>query len=80
MNARVCGACDENSYLGFGMMRWTWLILAHFGSNRRRLRQVIESLNYYQAIRYELIAFCIMPNHVHILFTPLQNEAGIITR
>lgn len=39
-------------------------------------RQVIESLNYYQAIRYELIAFCIMPNHVHILFTPLQNESG----
>ena len=26
---------------------------------------------------YDLISFCIMPNHVHLIITPLEKEGGI---
>ena len=35
---------------------------------------VASSLHHLDGIRYDLIAFCIMPNHVHIVFTPLPKS------
>ncbi len=38
---------------------------------------VIESLHYLNNQRYTLEAFCIMPNHVHVVFTPLAKSDGV---
>ncbi len=35
---------------------------------------VSESLRFRDGKVYELIAFCIMPNHVHVVFTPLKES------
>lgn len=32
---------------------------------------VVDSLRYFDGQRYELVAFCIMSNHVHVVLTPL---------
>ena len=37
---------------------------------------VAESLHYRDGKVYELGAFCIMPNHVHVVYTPLQKADG----
>jgi len=37
---------------------------------------VVESLHFHDGRRYDLAAFCIMPNHVHVLFTPRLDEMG----
>ena len=37
---------------------------------------VMESLRYRDGTAYDLDAFCIMPNHVHLVFTPLQKPDG----
>lgn len=34
----------------------------------------MESLHFRDGKVYELIAYCIMPNHIHIIFTPLQES------
>lgn len=34
-------------------------------------RLVAESMHYFDGKRYELLVYCIMPNHVHVVFTPL---------
>ncbi len=36
-------------------------------------QQVMESLHYRHSRVYTLHAFCVMPNHVHMLFTPLSD-------
>jgi REP element-mobilizing transposase RayT len=33
---------------------------------------VSESIHYRDGKVYDLIAFCIMPNHIHLVFTPLE--------
>jgi putative transposase len=38
---------------------------------------VVDSLHYRHARVYYLDAFCIMPNHAHVVFTPLANENGV---
>lgn len=38
---------------------------------------VAESLKYRDGKVYKLIAFCIMSNHVHVVFTPLLNEHSL---
>ncbi len=35
---------------------------------------VSNSLHHYDGKRYDLIAFCVMPNHVHTVFTPLPKS------
>jgi len=35
-----------------------------------------ESLHYWDGRRYDLIAFCIMPNHVHLVCTPMETTEG----
>jgi len=37
---------------------------------------VVQSLHYQNNQRYTLEAFCIMPNHVHVVFTPLEKSDG----
>ncbi len=32
---------------------------------------VAETLRYWEDVKYDLLAYTIMPNHVHVLFTPL---------
>jgi REP element-mobilizing transposase RayT len=38
---------------------------------------VVTSIEFYAGIRYELLCFVVMPNHVHLVFTPLQRAGGI---
>ncbi len=38
---------------------------------------VAESLQYRNGKIYKLVAFCIMSNHVHVVFTPLLNEKSL---
>lgn len=35
---------------------------------------VVDSIHYFDGLRYVSHAFCIMPNHVHWLFTPKRSE------
>lgn len=37
---------------------------------------VVEALHYRDGRVYELVAFCVMPNHVHLVCTPLQRDDG----
>ena len=37
---------------------------------------VTESMHYLDKKRYDLLAYCIMPNHNHLVFTPLLDESG----
>ena len=39
-------------------------------------RLMVDALHHRDGKQYELIAFCIMLNHLHIVFTPLQAESG----
>ena len=39
---------------------------------------IIESLRYHDGKRYQLWAYCIMPNHVHVLIKPLKQGNGLI--
>lgn len=46
----------------------------NFLSNSRIADMVAESLHYHDGKVYELLAYCIMPNHKHIVFTPLKEN------
>ena len=37
---------------------------------------VVEALHYRHGRVYDLLVFCVMPNHVHLVCTPLQCEDG----
>jgi REP element-mobilizing transposase RayT len=39
---------------------------------------VSEALHYHDNERYELIAYCVIPNHVHVIIFPLLNPDGDI--
>ncbi len=47
-----------------------------FLSNPSVADQVAESLHYRDGKVYDLIAFTIMPNHKHLIFTPLEESEG----
>ncbi len=36
---------------------------------------VIENLKYFDGVKYRLFTFCVMPNHVHVVFKPLDNQS-----
>ncbi|MBN2118308.1 MAG: transposase [Anaerolineales bacterium] len=46
----------------------------HYLSDPRIADLVSEALHYRDGKVYDLIVFCIMPNHVHIVFTPLKES------
>lgn len=37
---------------------------------------ISESLKRFDGLRYKLLAYCIMPNHLHVLVYPLQQAGG----
>jgi putative transposase len=37
---------------------------------------VAKALHDHDGCEYDLLAFCIMPNHVHVVFTPLRRDDG----
>ena len=42
---------------------------------RPELARVVENtLRYFQAERYALSAWCVMPNHIHAVVTPLESH------
>lgn len=43
-------------------------------SDPRVAQLVVDSLHYRDARVYELDTFCVMSNHVHVVFTPLRKE------
>lgn len=45
-------------------------------SNSEVASVVCEALHYRDRREYDLLAFCIMPNHVHLVCTPLTQEDG----
>jgi len=48
----------------------TWL------AHEEVAKMIAQSLHFMDGKKYDLIAYCIMPNHVHAVFTPLPVEAG----
>ena len=36
---------------------------------------VAEAIRHFDGLRYELFAWCIMPNHVHVVFRPLKENS-----
>jgi REP element-mobilizing transposase RayT len=71
----------QTDKISFG--RWDAALDEH-AQNRKWLavpavREIVsKALHYRNGKVYELIAFCIMPNHIHILFTPLQKDGAYI--
>ena len=63
---RLLGKWD--SVLNRAQFGPTWL------RDARIAQLVSESLHYRDARFYTLLAFCIMPNHVHVIFTPLRES------
>ena len=59
-----------------------WDALLDLGAGPDWLRRpgiavlVAENMRFFAAKRYRLLAYCIMPNHVHVVLTPLQKEDG----
>lgn len=43
-------------------------------SDPRIANLVSESIHYRNGKVYDLIAFCVMPNHMHLVFTPLKED------
>jgi putative transposase len=37
---------------------------------------VAKAIHYFDGQRYDLLAFCVMPNHVHAVFTPKSDSSG----
>jgi REP element-mobilizing transposase RayT len=35
---------------------------------------VADAIQHFQGTRYELLAWCVMPNHVHVVFSPLSGN------
>ena len=56
-----------------------WLDAGHGSCILRedRIRQIVEdSLRHFADIRYSLYAYVVMPNHVHVLFMPVEGWDG----
>lgn len=48
-----------------------------FLKNEQVADLVAESIHYRDGKVYDLVAFCIMPNHVHLVFMPLEKAEGV---
>ena len=63
---------------------WFDELLAKSGDLPQTLRQeaitdlIVDSFKYFDNIRYRLLAYCVMPNHVHVLIYPLKQENGSV--
>ena len=41
---------------------------------------ITRAFHYYDGKLYNLLAYCVMPNHVHLLIQPLEQESGCFSR
>ena len=48
----------------------------HWLEDSRIASMVVETLRFNDGCAYSLHAFCIMPNHAHVILTPLRKEDG----
>ncbi len=48
-----------------------------FLTNNKVINIIIDSFKFYDKKDYELVCLCIMPNHVHVLFTLLEKSRPI---
>lgn len=63
---------------GFGLRVEAWLDAGHGECLLRQPKSaaiVASALEHFDEDRYRLLGYVIMPNHVHVLFTPLWNHA-----
>ena len=60
--------------------RWDVALAEGYGECHLRNPKIaailVDSLEHWNEKRYDLLAYTIMPNHAHILFTPLETERG----
>ncbi|HYL47242.1 MAG TPA: transposase [Candidatus Limnocylindrales bacterium] len=43
-------------------------------ANPKVARLVVNSIRHFSRIRYRIFAWCVMPNHVHVVFRPTANN------
>jgi REP element-mobilizing transposase RayT len=67
---RYFGSWDKALDLSTGGGLWL--------SDPRVARIIKDSLHFYDGQRYRLDAYCIMPNHVHVVFKPLSDPEGSV--
>jgi len=77
--AQQCKRCDEEWRV---FQRWEGALdQANYGphwlENFRVASAVAEALHYRHNRVYDLLTFCIMPNHVHLLCTPFEQPTGM---
>lgn len=48
----------------------------HYLKDNRIAQLVCDCLEFWSGKKYDLLAFCVMSNHVHVLFTPLEIKNG----
>jgi REP element-mobilizing transposase RayT len=59
---------DFDTFIGTYNHSEKWLM------NEQAANIVAETINHWNTKRYDLLAYCIMPNHVHIMISPLKRE------
>jgi putative transposase len=59
---------DFDTFIGTFSHSHKWLM------NVKAANIVAEALIFWDSKRYDLLAYCIMPNHVHMMLTPLNKE------
>ncbi|MBV8547071.1 MAG: transposase [Acidobacteria bacterium] len=53
----------------------------HVGRGKCHLRNtaladaIVENLHHFEGTRYSLYAWCVMPNHVHVVFRPFEGDS-----
>lgn len=48
----------------------------HWLRNKAIAKVIADTLHYWDGKRYELICYCIMPNHVHVVLSPKEAHVG----
>ena len=80
MNPKPWDEATENAYVRDFATKFEQYLDAGFGccalSEARVADIVVERLRHFHSLRYELHAFVVMLNHVHVLFTP--NDAAML--
>ncbi|MFQ6675000.1 MAG: transposase, partial [Fidelibacterota bacterium] len=47
-----------------------------FLKDKRVAKMICTAMLHLDNLKYELLAFCVMSNHVHLVFTPLRMDTG----
>ena len=75
--------CQRQAYVEFKRSFATWDDALHRAKTGPTwlgrgevARLVAEALHERDGREYDLVAFCVMPNHVHVVFAPLRKDDG----